>query len=643
MTISDIEPKPKSKGGRKRIPIVTEDLKGLEGKLPPREIVLETVLYWMDLGGTQEEIAGSFYVSLATLKRRLFELTGMTFEQLKQKCCGGAKLRLRQNQCKMSANNAAMAIWLGKIWLGQREDAIIDNDGKINLVKLEKSYRVGRIISRLGSKLWRLNNLYRIVDRNGESIPFKLNEVQKEVCLCPHNRKLILKARQLGMSTFAVLDFLDDALFNENLACGIVSYSLEHAQHIFKRIIGHALDTFPHELKELCGILSRSAREITFNNGSFVRVDTSLRGGAYPNVLVSEFGKTCARSPLKAEEVITGTLQAVPAHGKITIESTGEGNEGYFADMCHQAVTRGNDNLALLEYHLFFYPWYREPSYVLESHINIPLDLQEYFAKLEAEQKITLSQHQKNWYGLQRMILGDKLRQEFPSNVSEAFLSSSDAYYFASSIEQAYQSSRCISSQIFDPLASVYVSADIGINDLTVLIFFQVVHGEIRIIDYYSDSGKGVDFYARFLLHDKKYLIKTIFLPHDAGHRDGIIVENTYEREFKKYFEGTATKFIVLKKTDKNLNISQAKLKFERCVFVLPKVKPLLEHLGKYRKKWSESVGKYLDEPYHDIHSNYADSFIYGMQAVSHIEATNSLGDSLEKHKKVVEKRHTLI
>ena len=70
------------------------------------------------------------------------------------------------------------------------------------------------------------------------------------------------------MSTFAVLYLLDQVLFSENLQAGIVSYSLEHAQHIFKRIIGHALDTFPQEFKSLTGIVQRSAREITFNNGS---------------------------------------------------------------------------------------------------------------------------------------------------------------------------------------------------------------------------------------------------------------------------------------------------------------------------------------------------------------------------------------
>ena len=185
---------------------------------------------------------------------------------------------------------------------------------------------------------WRLNNFYRIINRDGDSIPFRLNQVQDKVLKGLHTRNLILKARQLGMSTFSVIYLLDEALFNRNLSAGIVSYSLEHAQHIFKRIIGHALDTLPERLRSMAGIVQRSAREISFNNGSFLRVDTTLRGGAYQLVLVSEFGKTCARNPVKAEEVITGTLQTVPMNGRIIIESTGEGNSGYYADLVNQAA-----------------------------------------------------------------------------------------------------------------------------------------------------------------------------------------------------------------------------------------------------------------------------------------------------------------
>jgi hypothetical protein len=185
------------------------------------------------------------------------------------------------------------------------------------------------------------------------------------------------------MSTFAVIYLLDQALFNDNLSAGIVSYSLEHAQHIFKRIIGHSLDNLPEWIRPITGIVQRSAREITFENGSFLRVDTTLRGGAYQFVLVSEFGKTCARNPVKAEEVITGTLNTLSKNSRCIIESTGEGNEGFFADMVNMAHTRGNDDLSPLQYRLFFFPWLDEPSYSMLEKVTYGIELIDYFAKIE--------------------------------------------------------------------------------------------------------------------------------------------------------------------------------------------------------------------------------------------------------------------
>lgn len=444
------------------------------------------------------------------------------------------------------------------------------------------------------------------------------------------------------MSTYAVLDLLDDVLFNKNLAAGIVSYSLEHATHIYKRIIGHALETMLPEIRHLIGITSQSAREISFSNGSFLRVDTSLRGGSYQSILVSEFGKTCARSPQKAEEVITGTLQTVGKEGKIVIESTGEGNEGYFAEMVQSSVIRG-DPQSGLDYKLFFFPWMTEQAYHIQEKITYDIELTDYFDKLQVDLGVTIDPQQRYWYAQQRQILGDKVRQEFPSTVAEAFLSSSDAYYYAQYVDDAYQSDRCLHTSLYDALLPVYVAMDIGINDLTVMIFFQMAHGEIRVIDYYEDKNKGVDFYAKFLLQDKKYHYTTIYLPHDSTKRSQIDCGNTYERDFRRLFAGVDTSFRVLERNDINLGISHAKIKFERCVFAIKKVKPLLDHLTKYRKKWHEPTGRYLDEPLHDIHSNYADAYRYMCQAVTKLETVSNMGGALEKHKRAIGMRSTII
>jgi hypothetical protein len=494
----------------------------------------------------------------------------------------------------------------------------------------------------LESKEWRLNNLYRIIDKNSCSIPFRMNGVQKQTFEGLHSRNLILKARQLGLSTFAILYLLDDCIFeSDNLSAGIVSYSIEHAQHIFKKIIGHAIDNLHPDLKPQ--ILSRSAREICFGNMSSIRVDTSLRGGSYPLTLVSEFGKTCARNPLKAEEIITGTLQAVPINGKVIIESTGEGNEGFFAEMVNQAFREKNDTLSPLQYKLFFYAWFEEPTYRVTDKVSYDNDLVVYFDKLEKELSVKIDKEQRNWYALQCKILGDKIKQEYPSTVQEAFLASSDAFYFAEAIEQAYKENRCLSNALYDALLPVYVAMDIGVNDLTVIVFFQLCHGEIRVIDYYEDKNKGVDFYAPFLLQEKPYFFNTIFLPHDSVKRDPLDTSNSYERDFKRLFQGVKTKFVVLPKEDKQMSISHAKIKMGRCVFNISKTKKYVDMLAKYRKRWNEGTGRYLEEPLHNIASNYADCHRYMIQAVAFLETVTGQGAALEKHRQIVANRHKII
>lgn len=489
----------------------------------------------------------------------------------------------------------------------------------------------------LKHKDYRLNNLYRIIGKDGNDRQFKLNPVQKDVLNGLHNRNLILKARQLGMSTFSVLYLLDECIWTPNLSAGIVSYSLEHAQHIFKRIIGYAIDHYHPKIR--VEVLGRSAREITFANGSVLRVDTTLRGGSYQLVLVSEFGKTCSRNPQKAEEVITGTLQAVPHDGRVIIESTGEGNEGYYAEMVTEAARRGNENLSNLEYKLFFYSWMEDPSYQIKDEVSYDTTLTDYFNRIENETGKTISSHQRNWYALQSKVLKEKIKQEFPSTISEAFLASSDAFYFAQEIERAYQDNRCLYSPLFDAILPVYVAMDIGLNDLTVMVFFQVAHGEIRVIDYYEDKNKDVSFYSKFLLQDKPYLYHTIFLPHDSRKRDPLDIQNSYERDFRRLFSSTGTKFHVLPRMDKQLQISHARIKLGRCVFNLNKVKPYLDKVAKYRKTWHEGRGMYLEDPYHNEASNYADCHQYMCQAVSHIEAAGNLTGALEKHKSVVANR----
>ena len=214
---------------------------------------------------------------------------------------------------------------------------------------------------------WTLNHLYRIVDKEGQDIPFKMNWAQKEMFNGLHNRNIILKARQLGSTTFWCLYFLNKALFQPNKRLGIISYNLSSAHDIFAKIIKHAIKTLPPKIKSLpqCQIVGDSARELAFANGSSIRVDTNMRSGTLSGLLITEFGKICSRYPQKAAEIMTGSINTVPKDALCVIESTAEGAAGNYFDMCQNARKNIGRELNPLEWKFFFFSWWKHPEYTL--------------------------------------------------------------------------------------------------------------------------------------------------------------------------------------------------------------------------------------------------------------------------------------
>lgn len=211
---------------------------------------------------------------------------------------------------------------------------------------------------------YRINTCYQIINKESEQVPFKLNKQQQYLFENKHNRNLILKARQIGSTTFWCMYFLDKAIWKDNQQIGIISHSIESAQSIFRRI-RFALDTMHPDLKECIGVKQDSARQLVFRNNSLIRVDTTMRSETLSGLLVSEYGRVCAHWPAKAEEVVTGALNTLSKTAECVIESTAEGIDGYFYEMCQKALARGNDDLTELDYKMFFFPWWQFSEYTL--------------------------------------------------------------------------------------------------------------------------------------------------------------------------------------------------------------------------------------------------------------------------------------
>jgi hypothetical protein len=193
-----------------------------------------------------------------------------------------------------------------------------------------------------------------------------------EILQDPHPFEIVLKCRQIGMTTLFCIDGLDSVLWNDNFQAGIVAQTLDDASNIFKDKLKFAFDNLHPAIRALFRLVGDSAKEMAFSHGSAIRVGTSLRSSTLQFLHISEFGKICAKDPEKAREIITGSLNTVHIGQRIIIESTAEGREGRFFDMCQEAeaLQKSGKPLGSLDFRFRFFPWWRHDAYSLDEEFK---------------------------------------------------------------------------------------------------------------------------------------------------------------------------------------------------------------------------------------------------------------------------------
>src|SRR6476661_1525646 len=132
-------------------------------------------------------------------------------------------------------------------------------------------------MTQMGNRRWRLNNLYSCATKDGRLIPFRPNWAQEALLDELHECNLILKARQLGFTTFIQLFMLDACLFNSNVRAGTIAHRLDDARVIFRDKVKFPYEMLPEQLKTARPIVKDSADELIFANNSSIRVSTSMR------------------------------------------------------------------------------------------------------------------------------------------------------------------------------------------------------------------------------------------------------------------------------------------------------------------------------------------------------------------------------
>lgn len=481
----------------------------------------------------------------------------------------------------------------------------------------------------LADKLWRLSNLYYIKDKQGNKVLFQPNWAQKQL-LKPHYLNIILKARQLGVTTFHALLFLDTCLFNNNVNAAIIADTKPNAKEIFIDKVKFAYDCLPDWLKHLVPAKRDNVNELRFENGSVFRVGTSLRSGTLQLLHITEFAKICVENPKKANEIISGALNTIQSGQFCCIESTARGRGGAFYTMCKKAMDleAGGGSLSKLDWKFWFFPWWKHPEYVIEPNgIVITKEQSEYFKRIEAECNIELTDSQRAWYVKKSETQGEYMTREYPSTPEESFLSANEGLYWGQHMAKA-RAERRVCHVPYDEHALTYTSWDIGIGDSTAIWVWQIVGKEVHFLDYYENSDEPLPHYVNWIKR-LPYVFEKHFMPHDAASRS-----QATGKSYADVARGLGLKVDIIP-MDKNemFGIEAVRNAFPRFWFDQTRCDKGIKAIDAFKKEWNEKLGCYRDKSLHDWASHGAKALIYGVQAIDKV--TNGKGLSAEEWRRL--------
>jgi hypothetical protein len=206
----------------------------------------------------------------------------------------------------------------------------------------------------------------------------------------------------------------------------------------------------------------------------------------------------------------------------------------------------------------------------------------------------------------QRSMTPDQYEQEFLCSFEAAILGA----YYGQEMRHLTDSQR-ITTVDYDPMFPCHTSWDLGFNDSTAIWWFQVVYGEIRVLDYHQSNGKAIPYYTGLLEQKSEefgYKYGTHYLPHDARAK-------TLASGGKSIIEQISTKIDIKHlKIVPNLSlqdgIQATRLALMRCWFD-NRTEEGIECLRQYQREYDEDKKVFRDKPRHDWTSHGADAFRY--------------------------------
>jgi hypothetical protein len=253
-----------------------------------------------------------------------------------------------------------------------------------------------------------------ILNKQKRRVRLDYNAAQREYLTNRTGRDLVLKARQLGMSTVIQAEQFRRATTSTVSAATLAH--LDDSTQKLRRMSDRFWQFFPVEPKPKRRYANARLTSYTdFDSEVMIATAGSPqvgRAGTYTHVHGSEvaFWKD-------AGAIMAGLMQG--GDPDIVLESTPNGAQGYFYERCMEALDGNPD------WRLHFFPWWWEPAY--SQPVDEPLDLTGEEQALRERHNLTIEQIA--WRRAKQRELKHLFLQEYPEDPMTCFLLSGRGYF----------------------------------------------------------------------------------------------------------------------------------------------------------------------------------------------------------------------
>jgi hypothetical protein len=268
--------------------------------------------------------------------------------------------------------------------------------------------------------------LLKVRDRKGKIVPLEANAAQWMYESRRGQRNIVLKARQLGISTWVAGRFFLKTITRPGTLTVQVAHNREAAEQIF-RMVHRFYEQLPEGLRDGMLRVSRAnAGQLLFPElDSEYRVESAAdvnagRGMTIQNLHCSEV----ARWGGDVAATLTSLSAALVPDGEVVLESTPNGAHGSFYEEWCRAEETGTVR--------HFFPWWMERAYVGPPVVEERWDEEE----RRVAEKHGLTPEQIGFRRRLRMHYREAAAQEYVESPEECFLASGNCVFNLECIER---------------------------------------------------------------------------------------------------------------------------------------------------------------------------------------------------------------